>query len=88
MSEAESKAEAVAVAEMEQQVQVEDGHATRIFFERYVQPCLAELLGTSLFVFVGCASSVGNAGMSGVTQPALAHGLTLAVMIAMFGQVR
>lgn len=86
MSEAESKAEAFAVTEMGQQV--DDRHAARLFFERYVQPCLAELLGTSLFVLVGCASVVGNAGMSGVTQPALAHGLALGVMIVMFGQVR
>lgn len=88
MSEAEGKAEVLAVVDMGQQVQVHDRHATRLVFERYVQPCLAELLGTSLFVFVGCASIVGNAGMSGVTQPALAHGLTLGVMIVMFGQVR
>lgn len=88
MSEAESKAEVFSVAEMGQQVQMEDRHTTRLFFGRYVQPCLAELLGTSLFVFVGCASIVGNAGMSGVTQPALAHGLTLGVMIEIFGQVR
>lgn len=88
MLEAESKAEVFAVVDMGQQVQAEDTHATRLFFERYVQPCLAELLGTSLFVFVGCASIVGNAGMSGVTQPALAHGLALGVMIVMFGQVR
>lgn len=89
MSEAESKVEVFAVAEMGQQVQVEDRREpTRVFFERYVQPCLAELLGTSLFVFAGCASVIGNAGTSGVIQPALAHGLTLAVMISMFGQVR
>lgn len=88
MSEAESKAEVFAVVDIGHQVQAEDRHATGLFFERYVQPCLAELLGTSLFVFVGCASIVGNAGMSGVTQPALAHGLALGVMIVMFGQVR
>lgn len=86
MSEAESKAEVFAVAEMGQQV--DERHAGRLIFERYVQPCLGELLGTSLFVFVGCASVVGNAGMSGVTQPALAHGLSLGVMIVMFGHVR
>lgn len=90
MSEAEHKAEVFAVAEMGEQVEERNtvGSQRRRVFERYVQPCLAELVGTSLFVFVGCASVIGNAGVSGVTQPALAHGLALGVMITMFGQIR
>ncbi|XP_067101159.1 aquaporin-8a.1 [Osmerus mordax] len=56
-------------------------------FEHYIQPCLAELLGTALFVFVGCVSVVGNAGLSGCLQPALAHGLALGVLIMVFGEI-
>lgn len=57
-------------------------------FERYIQPCLAELFGTALFVFVGCASVIGNLGVDGLIQPALAHGLALGVLIMVFGQIR
>ncbi|KAJ3607816.1 hypothetical protein NHX12_024867 [Muraenolepis orangiensis] len=59
--------------------------AARGMFERYVQPCLAELFGTSLFVFVGCASVIGS--LEGAVQPALAHGLALAVLITVLGGI-
>lgn len=58
----------------------------KCWYEVYVQPCLGELFGTSLFVFVGCASVIGNEG-TGVIQPALAHGLALAALIVVFGQI-
>ena len=61
---------------------------TRLVFERYLQPCLAELFGTTLFVFVGCASVIGNQGVEGVVQPALAHGLALGVLVAVLGEIR
>lgn len=57
-------------------------------FERYIQLCLAELLGSSLFIFAGCASVIGNVGISGSLQPALAHGLALSIAIAVFGEIR
>ncbi|KAJ8246048.1 hypothetical protein GJAV_G00263080 [Gymnothorax javanicus] len=56
-------------------------------FERYVQPCLAELLGSTLFIFVGCASVIENVDGTGRLQPALAHGLALAIVIALFGEI-
>uniref|UniRef100_A0A3Q2WW46 Aquaporin 8a, tandem duplicate 1 n=1 Tax=Haplochromis burtoni TaxID=8153 RepID=A0A3Q2WW46_HAPBU len=59
----------------------------RCKYELYVQPCLAELLGTCLFVFVGCASVIGNVETGGVIQPAVAHGLALGVLITVFGQI-
>ncbi|XP_072311936.1 aquaporin-8-like [Eucyclogobius newberryi] len=55
-------------------------------YEQYVQPCFAEFLGSTLFIFVGCASVVGNTG-SGSIQPAVAHGLVLGIVIALFGQI-
>uniref|UniRef100_A0A665TAN1 Aquaporin 8a, tandem duplicate 1 n=1 Tax=Echeneis naucrates TaxID=173247 RepID=A0A665TAN1_ECHNA len=59
----------------------------RWVYEQHVQPCLVELFGTSLFVFVGCASVIENVAASGVLQPAVAHGLALAVLIMVFGQI-
>ncbi|XP_056153254.1 aquaporin-8a.1 isoform X2 [Lampris incognitus] len=56
-------------------------------FEQYVQPCAAELLGSCLFVFVGCASVMGSAGLEGSVQPAVAHGLALAALISAFGEI-
>ncbi|CAL1599025.1 unnamed protein product [Knipowitschia caucasica] len=55
-------------------------------YERYVQPCLAEFFGSTLFIFVGCACVVANKG-PGAIQPAVAHGLALAVVIVLFGQI-
>ncbi|XP_041720507.1 aquaporin-8-like [Coregonus clupeaformis] len=56
-------------------------------FERYVQPCLAELLGSSLFIFVGCLSVIENTEGTGRLQPALAHGLALGIVIAVLGEI-
>uniref|UniRef100_A0A8C8IGN1 Aquaporin 8 n=1 Tax=Oncorhynchus tshawytscha TaxID=74940 RepID=A0A8C8IGN1_ONCTS len=54
-------------------------------FQRYIQPCLAELLGSSLFIFVGCLSVIENTEGTGRLQPALAHGLALGIVIAVGG---
>ncbi|KAJ8345025.1 hypothetical protein SKAU_G00292180 [Synaphobranchus kaupii] len=56
-------------------------------FERYAQPCLAELLGSALFIFVGCSSVIENTEGTGRLQPALAHGLALGIVIAIFGAI-
>ncbi|XP_061079299.1 aquaporin-8-like [Conger conger] len=56
-------------------------------FERCVQPCLAELLGSALFIFTGCASVIDDTEGTGRLQPALAHGLALAIVIAVFGAI-
>ncbi|KAJ7984715.1 hypothetical protein DPEC_G00357630 [Dallia pectoralis] len=56
-------------------------------FERYIQPCLAELVGCTLFVFVGCGSVIENTLVPGNIQPALAHGLALAIVIAVLGPI-
>ncbi|CAL8309720.1 unnamed protein product [Boreogadus saida] len=62
-------------------------NGVQMVFERYLQPCLAELFGTTLFVFVGCVSVIGNQGSEGVVQPALAHGLALGVLITVLGEI-
>ncbi|XP_043091475.1 aquaporin-8b [Puntigrus tetrazona] len=56
-------------------------------FERLVQPCAAELLGTALFVFVGCVSVIESAPDAGRLQPALAHGLALAALVACMARI-
>ncbi|XP_035001919.1 aquaporin-8-like [Hippoglossus stenolepis] len=90
MSGSKSNTEVFTVGEVGEEVEEVEGARNdnnRCMYEMYVQPCLAELFGTSLFVFVGCASVIGNNGSNGVLQPALAHGLTLGVLIMVFGQI-
>lgn len=87
----ETKTEVFTIAEtVEPAVEkyMSDTNKKRCIFEQYVQPCLAELFGTCLFVFVGCASVIGDVGTLGVLQPAVAHGLALGVLIMVFGQIR
>lgn len=91
MSGAETKTEVFTISEMGERAAAEGMSNTnkkRRYFEQYVQPCLVELFGTSLFVFVGCASVIGNVGTTGVIQPAVAHGLALGVLIMVLGQIR
>ncbi|NXH66433.1 AQP8 protein, partial [Hydrobates tethys] len=57
------------------------------WYERYAQPCVAELLGSTLFIFVGCLSVVEDAEGTGRLQPALAHGLALGLTIAILGDI-
>ncbi|NWQ62214.1 AQP8 protein, partial [Neopipo cinnamomea] len=57
------------------------------WFERLVQPCVAELVGSALFIFTGVLAAVEDAGGAGRLQPALAHGLALAAAIAVLGDI-
>ncbi|NXR65667.1 AQP8 protein, partial [Rhadina sibilatrix] len=57
------------------------------WYERRVQPCLAELLGTSLFIFIGCLAVLEGSGGTGRLQPALAHGLALGVTVTVLGNI-
>ncbi|NXO85532.1 AQP8 protein, partial [Sitta europaea] len=57
------------------------------WYERHVQPCVAELLGSALFIFIGCLSGLEPPGGSGRLQPALAHGLALGVTVAVLGNI-
>lgn len=58
------------------------------WYERFVQPCLVELLGSALFIFIGCLSVIENGTDTGLLQPALAHGLALGLVIATLGNIR
>ncbi|XP_064317289.1 aquaporin-8 [Phalacrocorax carbo] len=57
------------------------------WYERYVQPCVAEVLGSALFIFIGCLSVVEDVEGVGRLQPALAHGLALGLTIAILGDI-
>ncbi|MBN3306874.1 AQP8 protein, partial [Amia calva] len=56
-------------------------------FERLVQPCAAELVGTMFFVFIGCVSVIENVEAAGRLQPALVHGLAVAIMVAIMDNI-
>ncbi|XP_008434661.1 aquaporin-8 [Poecilia reticulata] len=56
-------------------------------YERVFQPCLAELLGTMFFVFIGCVSVIESVPAVGRLQPALAHGLALVVLVAVMDRI-
>ncbi|KAM4715869.1 LOW QUALITY PROTEIN: aquaporin-8-like [Anableps anableps] len=56
-------------------------------YERLYQPCVAELVGTMLFVFVGCVSVIENGPAAGRLQPALVHGLAVAVLVAVMDKI-
>ncbi|KAM7371069.1 hypothetical protein PAMP_010565 [Pampus punctatissimus] len=92
MSGSEVKVEVFTIAEAEmgkppaERSESTSNKKSCIIFEQYVQPCLAELFGTTLFIFVGCASVIGNVGV-GAIQPALTHGLALGVLIMVFGPI-
>lgn len=58
------------------------------WYERFLQPCLVELLGSALFIFIGCLSVIENGPDTGRLQPALAHGLALGLIIATLGNIR
>ncbi|XP_072522767.1 aquaporin-8a.1 [Salminus brasiliensis] len=87
MTTTESKSELFTIASAEASQDQREQAAPMGFFERYLQPCLAELLGSTLFIFVGCVSVISNVGLSGAIQPALAHGLALAIAVAVFGEI-
>ncbi|CAK6961676.1 aquaporin-8a.2 [Scomber scombrus] len=56
-------------------------------YERLCQPCLAEIVGTMFFVFIGCVSVIENVPAAGRLQPALVHGLAVAVMVAVMDNI-
>ncbi|XP_042720554.1 aquaporin-8 [Lagopus leucura] len=55
--------------------------AKKNWYERYVLPFFAELLGTAAFVFIGCMSVVEDSGKTGTMQPALVHGLSIVPIV-------
>ncbi|XP_036936739.1 aquaporin-8-like [Acanthopagrus latus] len=56
-------------------------------YETLIQPCMAEIVGTMFFVFIGCVSVIENVPAAGRLQPALVHGLAVAVMVAVMDNI-
>ena len=48
-------------------------------------PCIAEMLQLVIFVFIGTLSVANGGGIVGI---AIAHGLTIALLVAGFGGIR
>ncbi|XP_069510662.1 aquaporin-8-like [Ambystoma mexicanum] len=55
--------------------------------EKYIQPCVAEFIGTTLFIATACLSTLTNPMDTGVVHPALAHGLALGALVAAFWKI-
>ena len=51
-----------------------------------MRPCVAEMLQLTIFVFIG-TMSVHNTGMN-IVGIAVAHGLTIGLLVAGFGGIR
>lgn len=54
------------------------------FYHRAIRPSLAEFIGTTVFVFVGCMAVQTN----DVGSIALAHGLAIALLVTGLGRIR
>ncbi|TRY84702.1 hypothetical protein DNTS_003919 [Danionella cerebrum] len=59
------------------------GSSARLF-QRLIQPCVAELLGTAFFVLMGSMSVIEGPGR---LQAALGHGLSLAALIGSMAEI-
>nr|XP_033816488.1 aquaporin-8-like isoform X2 [Geotrypetes seraphini] len=59
----------------------------RSILEKYIQPCLCELLGTMLFITVVCISVLNNVEGASPLVPALASGLALGALIIILGKI-
>lgn len=80
--------DSVSVFDIEPVVEETAFHRIVNVFQPYIQPCVAELVGSTLFIFTGCMSVIENPQGTGSLQPALAHGLALSIVIALFGEIR
>lgn len=69
-------------------VDAERPPAKQNWYECYVLPCLAELLGSAAFVFIGCLSVVEDSIGTGLLQPALVHGLSIVPIVVSLGNIR
>lgn len=54
------------------------------FYDNVLRPVLAEFLGMTLFVFVGCCSATSG----DIVGVAMGHGLTIALLVMGLGSVR
>lgn len=57
---------------------------SRGLYDRIWRPIFAEMVGVTLFVFVGCCALIST----NITSAALGHGLTIAILIMGLGELR
>ncbi|KAG9264317.1 aquaporin-8-like [Astyanax mexicanus] len=80
------KSSSISITESEEEEETKV-HKVVSIFQRYIQPWLAEVVGSTLFIFTGCMSVIEDPLDTGSLQPALAHGLALGIVIALFGEI-
>ncbi|XP_043835093.1 LOW QUALITY PROTEIN: aquaporin-8 [Dromiciops gliroides] len=57
------------------------------WYEQYLQPCVVELLGSALFIFIGCLSVIEDAEGLGRLQPCTGTGLALSLTLPFWGNI-
>lgn len=55
------------------------------FVNEYLRPCAGELVGVTIFVYVGCMCFTQDGPVVGI---ALAHGFCILVLVASLGPIR
>ena len=56
----------------------------RNFFENYLRPCIAEFIGTTMFVFIGSMTQQNEL----LLAMAIGSGLAYAMLVSSFGRLR
>ncbi|XP_050980553.1 aquaporin-8a.2 [Labeo rohita] len=82
-----TQAEKLELEEQDKILLKKNQHKPQGRYERVIQPCVAELVGTTFFVFIGCVSVIENVAAAGRLQPALVHGLAVAVLVACMAEI-
>lgn len=57
-------------------------------YEAWIQPCMAELVGTMFFVFVTCVSSIESVSTTGLLHVPLVNGFIVAALVASLKSLR
>lgn len=57
-------------------------------YETWLQPCMAELVGTMIIVFITCASSIENLSTTGQLHVSLVSGFIVAALVASLRTLR
>nr|UIB01650.1 aquaporin C [Alitta succinea] len=70
---------------------LEDEHEETGIIETFVRPASAEFLATAIFVFIGTTATsseeLSGQGVTNLTGIAIAHGLTIAMLVMSFGHI-
>lgn len=57
-------------------------------YETWIQPCMAELVGTMFFVFITCVSSIENVSTTGLLHVSLVNGFIVVALVASLKTLR